>query len=70
MRKKIMKENLSLPFQVENLINNLLDKKQSVYIRNNYRQTLSNIKEEVEKALRKFDNEYVAANNEEKKKRK
>ena len=65
-----MKENLSLPFQVENLINNLLDKKQSVYIRNNYRQTLSNIKEEVEKALRKFDNEYVAANNEEKKKRK
>ena len=65
-----MKENLSLPFQVENLINNLLDKKQSVYIRNNYRQTLANIKDEVDRAIRKFDNEYVAINNEEKKKRK
>lgn len=53
-----MKENLSLPFQVETLIRNLLDKKENVYIRNNFRLTLDNTRIAIDKAIKQFDNEY------------
>lgn len=53
-----MKENLSLPFQVESLIQNLLNKNESVYIRHNFRQTLDNTRVAIDKAIRQFDNEY------------
>lgn len=66
-----MKENLSLPFQVESLINNMMDEKQSVYIRSNYRNTLDNISRAVDKAVRHFDKQvHELANAESKKKRK
>ena len=51
-----------IPFQVEHLVNSLLDNKENVYLRQNYRQRLVNIQEAIEKSLRKFDNELYMAN--------
>jgi hypothetical protein len=60
---KAMKENLNLPFQVENLIKNMLDKSQSEHIRNNYRQTLDGIAVAIQKAIRQHDTTYEAQYN-------
>lgn len=48
-----------IPFQVQNLINNLLSKKESVEIRSNYRNTLDDIQLAINDALKKFDKEKV-----------
>ena len=58
-----------IPFQVEHIINNLLDKKESVHLRQNYRQRLVSIQEALDKALRMYDNELLMANTQGKKKR-
>lgn len=50
-----MKENLLLPIQVEYLIKNLLDTKQSMHIRNNYRYSLDNIRTAIDKSISDFD---------------
>ena len=63
-----MKESLNLPVQVEALIRNLLNSKENIHIRNNYRQSLDAIRVEAEKAIRKFDNEYATVNMERKRK--
>lgn len=60
MRKKKM--NNEVPFQIENLINSLLNKNENVYIRQNYRQRLVTIQEALDKALKKYDNELYLAN--------
>lgn len=52
-------KNLNLPVQVENLISKLLDKKEDIYTRNNYRASLDTIRVEVEKALKVFDKETL-----------
>lgn len=52
-----------IPFQVEHIINNLLDKKESVHLRQNYRQRLVSIQESVDKALRSYDNELFMSRN-------
>lgn len=58
MRKKM---NNEVPFQIEHLINNLLNKNENVHIRGNYRQRLEIIKEAIDKAVKKYDNEaYIA----------
>lgn len=62
-----MKDNI--PFQVEQLIESLLNKSDNVYIRQNYRQRLVNIQEALDKALKKYDNELYIANTQGKKKR-
>lgn len=54
--------NNEVPFQIEHLINNLLNQKESVHIRQNYRQRLETIKETIEKSVRKFDNELYMSN--------
>lgn len=51
-----------IPFQVEHIINNLLDKKESVHLRQNYRQRLVSIQESVDKAIRMYDNELLMTN--------
>lgn len=58
-----------IPFQVEHIINNLLDKKESVHLRQNYRQRLVSIQEALDKAIRMYDNELLMANTQGKKKR-
>jgi len=52
-------KNLNLPVQVETLISNLLDKNQSILIRNNYRNSLDIIRAEAEKAVAQYDKEWA-----------
>ncbi len=59
MRNK-MKENI--PFQIEQLIDSLLNKNENVYIRQNYRQRLVSIQEAIDKSLKKYDNELYMSN--------
>jgi hypothetical protein len=59
--------NNEVPFQIEHLINSLLNKKESVYIRGNYRQRLVSIQEALDKAIRSYDNELYMANSKRKK---
>jgi hypothetical protein len=66
MRKKKMSNEV--PFQIEHLINSLLNKKESVHLRQNYRQRLVNIQEALDKAVKKYDNELYIANTQGKKK--
>jgi hypothetical protein len=57
-----------VPFQIEHLINSLLNKKESVHLRQNYRQRLVSIQEALDKAVKKYDNELYIANTQGKKK--
>jgi hypothetical protein len=58
-----------IPFQVEHLIKLLLNSKENVYIRANYRKRLDTISYHIGKALKKFDAELQAANQTERKKK-
>lgn len=54
--------NNEVPFQIEHLINSLLNQKENVHIRQNYRNRLVTIKETIDKSLKKYDNELYIAN--------
>ena len=56
-----MKET-NLPVQLQQLLNNLLDKSVSVYTRVNYRSRVEEINQIINKALITFDKEYTEAN--------
>lgn len=56
-----------IPFQIEHLVNSLLNAKESVHLRQNYRQRLVNIQEVLDKAIKKYDNELFMANSRKKK---
>lgn len=58
-----------IPFQIEHLINSLLNQGENVHIRGNYRQRLVNIQEALDKAIRLYDNELYISNTQGKKKR-
>ena len=59
--------NNEVPFQIEHLINSLLNQKENVHIRQNYRNRLVTIKEALDKAIRLYDNELYMANSKRKK---
>lgn len=59
MRKKMSNE---VPFQVEHIINSLLNQKENVHLRQNYRQRLVSIKEAIDKSIKKYDNELYMSN--------
>jgi hypothetical protein len=61
--------NNEVPFQIEHLINSLLNKKENIYIRQNYRHRLITIQEALDKAIKKYDNELLLSNTQGKKKR-
>lgn len=62
------KENI--PFQIQQIIDGMLNDRDNVYIRGNYRARLDLIREEINKAIRKYDNElYVADTTGKRKKR-
>lgn len=61
--------NNEVPFQVEHIINSMLNKKDNIYIRGNYRHRLVAIKEAIDKSLRMYDNELLMSNTQGKKKR-
>jgi metal-responsive CopG/Arc/MetJ family transcriptional regulator len=54
--------NNEVPFQIEHLITNLLNQKENVYIRQNYRARLESIRDAIDKSLRKYDNELYTSN--------
>ena len=54
--------NHEVPFQVEHLINSLLNQKENIHIRGNYRNRLETIKEAIDKAVKKYDNELYMSN--------
>lgn len=59
MRKKM---NNEVPFQIEHLINSLLNQKENVHIRQNYRNRLESIKDAIDKSIKKYDNELYISN--------
>lgn len=56
-----MSKNDNVPFQLQNIIDGMLNKKDNVYVRGNYRSRLDIIRSEIDKAIRVYDNEKYAA---------
>ena len=52
-----MNENSDIPFQIQRLIDDMNNKRETDHIRNNYRMRLDSIKKAIDKALISFDNE-------------
>ena len=56
-------ENLfEVPFQVQQLLSVLKDKKERVHIRGNYRMRLEGIRKAIDKALNDYDTEMGTVN--------
>ncbi len=53
------KENYMIPYQVQNLLEGLLNKRDNVHVRANYRMRLDTIRREIDTALRTYDNEVA-----------
>jgi len=53
-----MSNKVFLPVQIEQMINNILNKKENVFVRANIRPNLLAINEEIRNALKQFDSEY------------
>lgn len=56
-----MSNNSNVPFQLQQIIDGMLNNKDNVYVRGNYRNRLDSIRSEIEKAIRKYDNELHMA---------
>jgi len=56
-----MSENINVPYQVQQIIQGLLNSRDSVHLRGNYRMRLAVIRDEIDKAIRKYDNEVILA---------
>lgn len=54
-----MERNNNVPFQVQQIIQSLLNPNDSVHLRGNYRLRLVTIRDEIDKAIRKYDNELL-----------
>ena len=51
-----------LPFQIQNLIDQMLNKSDNLYIRGNFRSRLGQIAKAVDQAIKKYDNELMVTN--------
>jgi ATP-dependent phosphoenolpyruvate carboxykinase len=49
--------NVNVPFQVEQLINSMLNPRDNLHLRGNYRARLDVIQHEINKAIKKYDHE-------------
>lgn len=54
-----MERNNNVPFQVQQLMQSLLNPRDSVHLRGNYRLRLVSIRDEIDKAIRRYDNELM-----------
>ena len=59
----------NIPFQVQNLIDGMLNSKDNIYLRGNFRSRLDIIKLEIENAIKKYDADVMLANASKKHKR-
>lgn len=48
-----------VPFQVANLIEQMLNKSDNVHVRANYRQRLDSIRRAIDQGIKKYDNEML-----------
>jgi hypothetical protein len=46
-----------IPYQVQQLLDSLVNKKDSVHVRSNYRMRLDTIRREIDTAIRQYDTE-------------
>lgn len=51
--------NNNVPFQVQQIMQSLLNPRDSVHLRGNYRLRLVEIRDEIDKAIRRYDNELM-----------
>ena len=56
----------NVPFQVQNLIDSMLNNKDNVYLRGNFRGRLDFIREQIELAIKKYDREVLMSKDTEK----
>ena len=49
----------NVPFQVQNLIDSMLNNKDNVYLRGNFRGRLDYIREQIDLAINKYDREVM-----------
>lgn len=53
--------DVNIPYQVQQLIDSMLNKKENVHLRGNYRYRLNEIKLAIEKSIRNYDTEVMTA---------
>lgn len=52
-------KNVNMPFQIQTIIDSMLNKSDNVHLRGNYRVRLETIKGEIDKALKLYDQELL-----------
>jgi hypothetical protein len=52
----------NVPFQVQSLIDNMMDNKEKSHIRDNYRMRLESIRDSIDTSLRKYKNDDMMHN--------
>lgn len=62
-------ETYNLPFQVESLIQNMMNKQERSHVRENYRARLKSIRDIIDDSIRKYDTEVTMTLSNVKKKR-
>ena len=50
-------ETHNIPFQIENLIQNMMDKSEREHVRENYRMRLESIRDAIDASLKKYKND-------------
>ena len=53
---------VELPFQLQNLIDQMLNKNDNLYVRGNFRSRLDQINKSIDQAIKKYDNEHMINN--------
>lgn len=64
--KKDVNTNM-VPFQVQSIIDNMLNPRDNVHLRGNFKFRLENIKTAIDSAIKKYDNEVFLSNSTKKK---
>lgn len=64
------KDNHNVPFQVQTLIDSMLNPRDNVHLRGNYRFRLDSIKAAIETAIKRYDNEAFLSNSSDRGKKK
>ena len=67
--RKTMEKQTNIPFQIQHLIQEMLNPRDNVYVRGNYRMRLDEIRKELNIAIQKYDDEVSVANMGKKKRR-
>jgi hypothetical protein len=55
-------ESHNIPYQVQHLIDNMMNKQEKSHIRDNYRMRLESIRDSIDHSLRKYKNEDMMFN--------